>query len=633
MKKLILVLLFGFGLLLQSFAQDRIEQLRMKLEAMAVDIPGLEQTLQMSVSGVKIQDFLATVAENHKLNISIDPQLAIDIYNNFSDARVLDVLLFVCRNYNLDVEFTGSIMYFKKYTEPVLTPKPYEAKKPKVEYFKETNFLSLDLKKDSIEYVVREITTQSYYNVLVGPSARGMQLSAFIANRPFVNALELLCDANGLKLVPKTETVFLLEKGDALTVNSSINSGAKTGLKTPEKQVEGLDVKLSSRGLLNVRADNVPIKDIIRQVSSMTSRNYFLFNEPTGNTSLFVENAHYDDFLNYLLMGTNYTYKMQDSIYMIGERKLEGLRETRMIKLKYRPVEKIMTYIPAELKKDLEIQEFIELNGLICSGSFLKIAEIEAFLRQIDQLVPVVMIEVIIIESRRSNNTTTGVDAGLGKNPNTTATNGSVTGVNLEISPATINSIINGFNTLGILNLGKVSSSFYMSVQALESSGNIHVKSVPKISTLNGNLATMKVGSQEYYLETTQNVYASNTTQTTLAKQYKSVNADLTVKIKPFVSDDNQVTLTISVEQSDFTAKIEPTAPPGQVTRMFDSMIRVKDGEMIVLGGLEEKSTEDSSSGLPGVSRVKVLRSIFGKNTRSKSKSQLTVFIKPTIVY
>jgi type IV pilus assembly protein PilQ len=66
---------------------------------------------------------------------------------------------------------------------------------------------------------------------------------------------------------------------------------------------------------------------------------------------------------------------------------------------------------------------------------------------------------------------------------------------------------------------------------------------------------------------------------------------------------------------------------------MFDSMIRVKDGEMIVLGGLEEKSTEDSSSGLPGVSRVKVLRSIFGKNTRSKSKSQLTVFIKPTIVY
>lgn len=614
-------------------AQDRIDQLKMKLEVLAVEIPGLEQTLQMSVSGAHIQDFLATVAENHKLNISIDPQLAIDIYNNFADARVLDVLLFVCRNYNLDIEFTGSIMYFKKYNEPIPAPKPYEAKRPKVEYIKETNFLSLDLKKDSIEYVVKEITKQSLYNVLVGPSARGIQLSAFIANRPFVNALELLCDANGLKLIPKSDLVFILEKGDPTTVNSSINSGNKTGLKANEKAIEGLDVKLSGRGRLYVKADNVPIKDIIRQVSAITSRNYFLFNEPTGNTSLYVENALYDDFLNYLLIGTNYTYKMQDSIYMIGERKLEGLRETRMIKLRYRPVEKIINFIPTELKKDLEIQEFIELNGLICSGSSIKIMEIEAFLHQIDQLVPVVMIEVIIIESKRSNNTTTGVQAGLGKGTNTTPTNGDVTGINMEISPQTINGIINGFNALGILNLGKVSPNFYLSVQALESSGNIHVKSVPKISTLNGNLATMKVGSQEYYLETTQNVYASNTTQTTLAKQYKSVNADLTIKIKPFVSDDNQVTLTISVEQSDFTAKIEPTAPPGQVTRMFESMIRVKDGEMIVLGGLEEKSNENSSSGLPGVSRIPVLRSIFGKNVKTKSKSQLTVFIKPTIVY
>ncbi len=616
---------------MNCYSQDRFDKMRNKLEVQVVDMPGLSQSIQMNVNGVRIQDFLATIAENHKLNISVDPSLNLEVYYNFSDAQVLDVLIFLCRQYNLDIETTGTIMLFKKFTEPVPAIVPYSPRKPKVNYAKETNFLSLDLKRDSLEYVVQEITEQSMYNIIVSPAAKGHQVSVFIANRPFENALELMCDANGLKLIQKGETVYLIDKGENQT---SPGTPVSKTFKAATVAVNGLDVKTNNKGTISVRAENVPLKDIIREVSNQMLINYFLFNEPTGNTSLYIENAPYDDFLGYLLTGTSYTYKKQDSIYMIGDRKIEGLRKTQLIKLKYRPVEKIMNFIPAELKKDVEIQEFIELNGLIVSGSSLRIDEIQQFIRQIDQLVPVVMIEVIIVESKRNHNVTTGVQAGLGTTNNTTPTNGGVSpGVNLEVSPSTINGIINGFNAAGVFNLGNVSPRFYLSVQALEENGNIHVRSVPKISTLNGNLASMKVGSQEYYLEQTQNVYASNTTQTIVNNQYKSVNADLTIKIKPFVSEDNQVTLTITVEQSDFTAKIAPTAPPGQVTRTFESMIRVRDGDMIVLGGLEEKTVENNASGLPGVARIPVLRSLFGKNSRKKSKSHLTVFIRPTIVY
>jgi len=624
-----LTLLLATGFTTQ--AQDRYAQIRNKLKTLVVEMPGLEESVQVSVSGASLQEFLSSLAENHKLNLSVDPSIETKVFNNFSDANVTDVLIFVCRQYNLEIEFTGTILYFKKFIEPIVAVKPYEAKKPKIEYAKETNFLSLDLKKDSIEYVVREITERSFQNVIVSPSAKGMSVSVFIQNRPFDNALDMMCLANGLRVVKKGDNFYTIEKDESPVADTKNKTGNSFSSKTGT--TSGLEIKTKGE-LISVRAENIAIKDIIREVSNELLINYFVYTEPQGNTSLYVENATYDDFLVYLLNGTNYTHKVQDSIYLIGDRKLEGLRKTRLIRMKYRPIEKIVTYIPSELKKDVEITEFLELNGLVISGSSIRIDEIEKFIQEIDQVVPMVCIEVIIIDSKKSRTVTTGVEMGLNSGPNTTTTNGTVSpGINIDLSPASVNDIINGFNGLGIMNLGSVSPSFYMSLQALEVNGNIKIKSTPRISTINGNQASLKVGSQEYYLEQTSNIYATTNTQTVVTNNYKSVNADLSIKIKPFVSQDNQVTLSVTVDQSDFTGKISPTAPPGTVSRTFESVIRVKDGEMIILGGLEEKSVETTSTGLPLLSRIPVLRSIFGKTNREKSNSQLTVFIKPTIIY
>src|SRR5688572_28440092 len=102
------------------------------------------------------------------------------------------------------------------------------------------------------------------------------------------------------------------------------------------------------------------------------------------------------------------------------------------------------------------------------------------------------------------------------------------------------------------------------------------MRSTPGLCTLNSHEDSMKIGKTEYYLEVSNNVVNSGVNQNILQTQnYKSVNADLSPKIKPFVSSDEQVTLEIEVQQSDFTGKISTTAPPGTVTRNFKSLIRV----------------------------------------------------------
>jgi type IV pilus assembly protein PilQ len=637
MKKLIIIAVLLTGFLSPLLSQDRFLKLQTKLEEMEDLNPGLSENVQMSVSGVSLQEFLGSLAETHQLNLSASVEITDKVSNNFSNAKVIDVLIFLCREYKLDLEFTGSIISLKKYLEPIVEVKKQDPKKPKVNYNNQTDFLSLDLKRDSIDVVAQEITSQSFKNVIISPSAKGMQVSVFIQNRPFTNALEMMCLANGLKLSNNGDNFYVIEKGETVVENNSISSGNKkdkTGTAKQDGNSNTFDLTVNDKGFISLRAENVPIKDIISTVSKELLVNYYIYTEPKGNVTLFVENATYDDLLTYILTGSEYTYKQQDFLYLIGERKQEGFRKAELIQLQNRPVENIMGLIPADIKKDVDLKEFLELNGIIATGSEIQIEEIKLFLAEIDKVVPMVMIEVMIIDINRSHTINTGVSMGIGQNPNSTTTNGSLSpGIDFDFSSESVNNLINGFNGLGLVNIGNVVPEFYMSLQALENNGNLKMRSTPRLSTLNGHSANIKIGNTEYYLEQNSNVYASNTPQTVITQNYKSVNADLSVTIKPFISSDNQVTLDIQVEQSDFTARVAPTAPPGSVTRTFKSMIRVKDGELIILGGLEQKTTENSASGLPGISRVPILRSIFGKNKKVKENSKLTILIKPVIIY
>jgi type IV pilus assembly protein PilQ len=120
--------------------------------------------------------------------------------------------------------------------------------------------------------------------------------------------------------------------------------------------------------------------------------------------------------------------------------------------------------------------------------------------------------------------------------------------------------------------------------------------------------------------------------QTETSQIYKPVNAELSVVITPIISGDDQITLNIEVTQSDFTERISSTAPPGLEKRTFKSQIRVKNEEMILLGGLEENRSNKTSRGVPFLSRIPILKWIFSSRTEGKSKSKLNIFIKPTII-
>lgn len=616
-------------------AQDRFDILEEKLDQVAKNYPGINDKVELSMNGVSIQEYIRAIGTNNNLNVNVDPALDIKLSNSFSKVSVKEVFLFLCKRYDLDIVFVGPIMTFNKFTAPIVEKKAPLGKKVNIQYEKTLDLLSYDLNNDTLGNVTKEITKLSGKNIIFSPELSNKSVSGYMQGASFSGALEKLAFANDMRVTKTPDDFYVFEKKQVVantqTGTNQFGNLTSSGNSTDNSKNSKIQIK---DGLINMDVQNMPMNEIVNKVSKEMGKNYFLFSDIKGNATLKVEDAPYDEFLKLLFNGTDFTFKKEGSTYLFGDRNLEGLRQSKLITLKNRTIEKVIDFIPSELKKGVELKVFEDMNGIIVSGSQPRINELETFMRQIDLVVPMIHIEVIIADVRKSNSLSAGISAGLGTKTGTTGGT-LLPDYNISLNSNSINNLISGINGLGIINLGNVTPNFYLNLKAMESNGILKLRSTPQIATLNGHEAKLSVGKTEYYLEVSNNLVNNSAVNQNIlqSQQYKPITADLALTIDPQVSGDEQITMTINVKQSSFTERISNTAPPGTLNRDFQSLVRVKNGEMIMLGGLEENQNNNSGSGLPFLSRIPVLKWIFGNRTKSKSQSKLTIFIKPTVIY
>ncbi|MGH1338876.1 MAG: type II secretion system protein GspD [Aureispira sp.] len=641
-----------FFLLLNTLCQaqfDRIEELEDQLEDFSADNKNLNRKIDIAALG-SVQEIITSIAQQTKINVTIDPRIQQEVVSNFSKVKVKDILIYLCRQYNLDLKFTGSIISVVPYQKPVPLP---TLKEVGVYYNQYNSTISLDLEQDTLAVVAKKITQQSGVNVIISPKAKDQQVNGFVDKLPVDKALKLLAKSNGLYLTETADGVFFLRTTAEVPTEEVANTQQKkqliTGGGINYEAIENLSIvttldSIKDEYRMDIQAINVPFVQLIKGVSIEMGKNYFLFDNQgaaaTSNNrkgtgkgiSLKLEQVTYEEFLNYILKGTTLTYKIDEDIYLIGDRSMEGLRQTKTIQLQYRSAKEIEQVIPKELLEKITLHPFLELNSIILSGSAPNIREVEDFLRGIDKLVPVVMIELIIMDVQRSRLTETGIQMGVGDKPVDSERLGLLPGVDFQLGAGSINKLLAMLSGQGIVNLGNVVPNFYLSIQAMEEVGIVKTHSRPQLSTLNSHEANFNIGETRYYQESRTTVQGVQGAVTQQDINFKSVQADFTINVTPYVSGDEQITLEIEVQQSDFLGELQINAPPAQVTRKFDSQIRVKNGDMIVLGGLETKEKSKTGRGLPLMARVPVLNA-FGNRRNNKSNSELLIFIKPTIVY
>ena len=635
-KKIILFLSFSLFSQLLLAQQSQVE-LENKLNELAKQKKGLTEILKIDVSGLNVKDFVKAIAEQHQLNIDIDSDINQAITNNFFDVTVKDVFLYLAEKYSLEFGFLNNIITIRKKKEI----KIIEKKSPKiidVSYNPQNDFLSIKIENDTLSYVAKAITEKSGKNIVLSSEIKTAKISSYILNRPFDQVIDMLAKSNDLVATKDDNGFFFLEKNKApQAINGTIqNNYVKQKLPKPNIDADGFyDVEINKKGFLNVKANVADTAELLKEAADKLHISYFLYNKPENEkTSLAAENITFDDLLNHVFKGKKYTYKKQNDLYLIGEQITEGLRETELIQLENRSIEFVIGSLPKVFTEKLEIKEFVELNGLIVSGAKNILEELKIYLKQIDKIVPMVQIEVIIVQYNKGHDVQTGMKAGLDK-LNKVQTGGTIfptTDVNVNASSA--NSIIDAFNGFGIFKLGKVTNAFYLNLKMLENNSIVNIESTPKIATISGHEAKLSIGETSYYFEQNNRLINNNIGNDILQSgTWKSTEANLSVSIKPYVSTDENVTLNISVEKSSFLGRVGENAPPGKASQKFESLVRVKNNEMILLGGLEELKKEDSGTGVPLLSRIPLIKWFFSSRKKGKNTSKLHIFIKPTVVY
>lgn len=306
----------------------------------------------------------------------------------------------------------------------------------------------------------------------------------------------------------------------------------------------------------------------------------------------------------------------------------------RRFPMRFRTIDDVVEIIPTVLKKGIEIKLFSDLNSLVISGNQTDVEALEDFLNSIDESVPLISIDVMIVDATNKKSRSTGISFGKGDHASGNSYGTLSPGVDVSLGAGKINQLLNAFNGLGLVNLGNVGPNFYANLKLLEEDGAITLRSTPKLSTLNGHKAVLKSGEVKYYRESQVNIIGTQNPLQSESYLWKNVEASFILDMTPIVSADSTITIRIELSQDEFTERDsgDLTAPPGMTKRSFNSIVKVKDGEMILLGGIEKNLTDDSSTGLPWIARVPVLRLFFGNVTKTRAVQKLNVFIRPTII-
>lgn len=172
----------------------------------------------------------------------------------------------------------------------------------------------------------------------------------------------------------------------------------------------------------------------------------------------------------------------------------------------------------------------------------------------------------------------------------------------------------------------------------LRTYGNLRSLSNPKLMALNNQPAIISVGSVLRYSQ--ELVYQSNNSNNTIqntSTQYPSVFAGILLDITPSISQDEVVLRINPAITKTKNPELENTAqalssPPNLSTNQLSSIVKLKDGQRVVIGGLLSTVSQSASKALPKIGEVMILDKIFGKQTRLQRSEELIIIISTRIV-
>ena len=418
-----------------------------------------------------------------------------------------------------------------------------------------------------------------------------------------------------------------------------------------EKQVTGgqsTDKKKGYTGRwVTLEFSDADVRKIFQLIAEVSNLNFLIADDVTGTISLKLVNVPWDQALDVILDSKNLEMKREGNIVQIkpkGKFKTQEQEEAEAKREHEKRLEMITRVFDVNFAAlgDME-KQFRELssklpgtsiisdartNKIIVIDNETRLKNMEDLLAKLDVPEKQVMIEARIVEAGSTFTRDLGVQWGihykdgsssfLGINQLDTGFGGILT---QTPPPVGFQPFDSAGGAMG-LSFGKLTSNFQldMRLSAAATAGLVKIISSPKVVTLNNKAAKISQGQSIPY-------------QTTSAEGTKTqfVDATLSLEVTPHITADGSIGMKITASNNS-AAAAPPGIAPAINKKEATTELQVMNGETTVIGGIFVDSDSETNSGVPFLMDIPLLGWMFKSNSKTKTKTELLIFITPRVV-
>jgi len=404
--------------------------------------------------------------------------------------------------------------------------------------------------------------------------------------------------------------------------------------------------------------DNAEVRDILRLIAEISDLNIIASDEVRGNVTLRLIDVPWDQALDLILDVTGLGMLQQGNVVrVLPKERIRSMREAELTAVRSEEqLEPLVTEVVTVSYADLgsvqgPVNNVLSDRGTLTADSrnkLLIISDVPARIDRAKELIAIldtperqVMIEARIVQVNSNYSQDLGINWGYTyRGQSRTGPGGTYAagdqssfinnvanlGGDFRVATAQVGALGGLGATSGVGTAFRIGSKLIdhgildLQLSALESDGKGKVISTPRVTTLNGESASISQGTTIPY-------------QTSGADGPRTefVNAELKLEVTPVINPDNSIILEILATNDSPSLTAGATAPSID-TKKAETKVLIRDGETTVIGGIFVESIQSNDSGVPGLMHVPGLGYLFKSKRNQTVKDELLIFITPRIV-
>jgi len=287
------------------------------------------------------------------------------------------------------------------------------------------------------------------------------------------------------------------------------------------------------------------------------------------------------------------------------------------------------------------VQQFPSQNIIVMRGTPDQVALAELLINNLDKAKSEVLVDIVVMQVSKTKLKQLGIQypfQGGSSNPTITfqspsTTTSSTTGTTTSSTGTTTSNSGLTLNDLSSLTARDFAISIpSSSVAFLMNDSNTKVIQRPQMRSVDGQKATLKIGQRVPIAVGTSSSTLTATALTQTQFQYQDVGVN--IEMTPHIHSNGEVSMKISIEVSaiDSFQTIGGLTEPVIGQRKIDHEMRMRDGEVNLVGGMMEHDDVQNMSGLPWVSQIPILKYLFGQGQKTRTDNETVFALMPHVV-